>query len=453
MSTQVLAPYPVRVDATLEAPSRWLWALKWVLVIPHFVVLVFLWIAYAVMTAVAFFGILFTGRYPRSVFDFNVGVLRWTWRVHYYAYGALGTDRYPPFTLDDVPDYPAHLEIAYPEHLSRGLVLVKWWLLAIPHYLIVAFFLGGTWFAYEAHMGGLIGILVLVAASILAVRGTYPSNLYDVIVGLDRWVLRVAAYAGLMTDDYPPFRLDLGGHEPGGTITMPPPVAPPPPPPATRWSTGRIVAMILGAFLVVISFAPLGAGAVGSILDRTQRDADGYVHTGMHTFATASYALTSRGAVVEFDQQSLRIVRGFLGEARIRVRPAGGKPIFVGIASQHATDLYLRDVEHAVVSDVGRSTGFVTVAGGPPSDTPQAETFWTASTSGSTTRTLSVPIRAGTWSLVVMNADGSRTVRAALDFGATAPNLGWISMAALVVGLIFLAAGVALMVGSATRRS
>lgn len=217
MIAEVEAPFePVRLEATLDEPlSPWKWLVKWFLAIPHFIVLAFLWIAFAVLTVVAFFSILFTRRYPPGIFEFNVGVLRWTWRVMYYAAsGGLGTDRYPPFSLERLPDYPATLDIDYPEELSRGLVLVKWWLLAIPHYLVVAIIAGAGWWFSDIGAGGLVGLLTLIAAVILLFTERYPRPLFDLIIGLNRWAYRVTAYAALMTDRYPPFRLDQGGKEP-----------------------------------------------------------------------------------------------------------------------------------------------------------------------------------------------------------------------------------------------
>lgn len=242
--------YPLRLDGRLDEPlSRWLWLVKWLLAVPHAVVLFFLWIAFAVLTVVAGLAVLLTGRYPRGIFDFNVGVLRWTWRVTFYAL-TLGTDRYPPFSLRSDPGYPADLTVAYPERLSRGLVLVKWWLLALPHYLIVAVFGGGlTWWWWSGDGDGpepvgfgLIGLLVLVAAVALLFTGRYLRPVFDFVMGMHRWSYRVCAYAALLRDEYPPFRLDSGGPDPGT-----PPAAPPPPPPSPTSVEGDRVLTAGGA--------------------------------------------------------------------------------------------------------------------------------------------------------------------------------------------------------------
>lgn len=241
---------PVSLHAELDPElSRWMWLVKWLLAIPHFVVLFFLWIAFVVLTIVAGVAILFTGRYPRGIFDFNVGVLRWSWRVSFYATtGGVGTDRYPPFSLRAQPGDPARLDVDVPERLSRPMVLVKW-LLAVPHLVIVAVLAGGSvrWLAADGDRvwfdpgggGGVLGLLVLVAGVILLFTGRYPHALFDLIVGLNRWVYRVIAYVALMTDRYPPFRLDQGGSEPvpptppgrggGGvhTASFPPPLSEP----------------------------------------------------------------------------------------------------------------------------------------------------------------------------------------------------------------------------------
>ena len=222
--------YPLRLTGELsQRLSRGLWLVKWLLAIPHFIVLFFLWVAFVGVSVVALLAILFTGRYPRGLFDFNVGVLRWSWRVGFYSYSALGTDEYPPFTLKDVPDYPARLQVEYPESLSRGLVLVKWWLLALPHYLVVGVFVGGAWATGSDwwYSAGLVGLLVLFAGVVLLFTRRYPTSLYDFVLGMNRWVFRVVAYAALMTDAYPPFRLDMGGDEPPNAGDAVPPTPAP----------------------------------------------------------------------------------------------------------------------------------------------------------------------------------------------------------------------------------
>jgi uncharacterized membrane protein len=217
--------YPARLDGHFDpATSRWLWLVKWLLIIPHVVVLAFLWVAVMVTTFIAGVSILITTRFPRTLFEFNVGVMRWTWRVAFYAYSALGTDRYPPFSLSPDPTYPAEFSVDYPERLSRGLVLVKWWLLALPQLIIVGVFAGG----FGLHFGNLIGLLAVVSAVVLAVTGRYPEQVFDLIMGLNRWCYRVLAYVALMRDEYPPFRLDTGGTDPGHELPAPVPSPPQP---------------------------------------------------------------------------------------------------------------------------------------------------------------------------------------------------------------------------------
>src|SRR5690606_35845456 len=121
-------PYPVRVDARLDEPlSRWLWLVKWLLAVPHLVVLVFLWVAFVLLTGVASGATRAPGRSPGPVFAFSAGVLRWSWGVRHCAFRVPGPARCPPFRLAPDPAYPADLSVDYPARLSRGLVLVKWW--------------------------------------------------------------------------------------------------------------------------------------------------------------------------------------------------------------------------------------------------------------------------------------------------------------------------------------
>lgn len=202
---------PVTLKADLsKPPSRALWLVKWLLLIPHWIVLVFLWVAYTIVGIIAFFAILFTSRFPRKLFDFNVGVLRWTWRIGFYGYWILGTDEYPPFSLKTVEDYPADLEVEYPERLSRGLIFVKW-ILAVPHYLCLTPLMGwGIWhYADNSRVPvmGLIFVLVLIIAFVLLFTKKYNEDIFKLNTGIVRWAFRVLAYIGLMTDQYPPFKL------------------------------------------------------------------------------------------------------------------------------------------------------------------------------------------------------------------------------------------------------
>lgn len=454
--------YPVHVDARLELRlSRWLWLVKWLLVLPHYLVLAFLWMAFVVLSVVAFFAILLTGTYPRSIFEFNVGVLRWSWRVAYYAYGALGTDSYPPFTLHDVPDYPAHLEVDYPQHLSRGLVLVKWWLLAIPHYIVVGLLLGGAGYAVRGGTDepavwgtGLIGLLVLVAGVVLLFTGRYPQQLFDLVLGLNRWVLRVAGYAALMTDKYPPFSLDQGGHEGGGgrsgAVVIDPPAPPAPtspsPPHRSGWTAGRVVSLVVGA---VLAFVALGSGISGLALvaaDVTARDHAGFLMSTAQPFTSPTYAITSSNVGLHADAPAAFMPESLIGDAKLTATSRNGQDVFVAMGPTSQVQAYLADVEHATLVDLTDGDPvYRATDGAAPAASPETMDFWVAQSSGPGTQEITWPVENGDWSAVVINSDGSPGIAVDLSAGAEVPALSWLiaillSLAgtALVLAVIFI---------------
>ncbi len=184
--------YPLRFDIEYpEQLSRWLVFVKWLLAIPHFLILYALSAVSGVITFIAFFAILFTKRYPQGLFDFVVNVNRWGANVT--AYVGLFRDEYPPFSWEP-GGYPVTYQLDYPQELSRWLIFIKW-LLAIPNIIVL----------YVLLIGALVAWVIAWFAILFT--GRFPRGLFDFIVGVLRWNYRINAYINLMRDDYPPFSL------------------------------------------------------------------------------------------------------------------------------------------------------------------------------------------------------------------------------------------------------
>ena len=194
--TQTAPPpeYPVRFDVEYpERLSRWKIFVKWLLAIPHLIIVYLLQIVASVMVFIAFFAILFTKKWPRGMFDFMVQIQRWTANMAAYALLLL-RDEYPPFS-GDAGEYPVTLEVDYDANLSRWQIFLKW-LFVIPHLVVLLFVLLAAY------------VVVFIAFFAILFTGRYPRGMFDFVVGAGRWVMRVNAYAQwLMTDRYPPFSL------------------------------------------------------------------------------------------------------------------------------------------------------------------------------------------------------------------------------------------------------
>jgi hypothetical protein len=183
--------YPARLElAYPQELNRFLPLVKWLLIIPHFIVLAFVAFGAFFVAIYGFFAVLFTGRWPRGAFDYMVGTFRWGYRVA--AYFHLMTDAYPPFSLADDPSYPVRVTIEYPEHVDRWRPLVQW-LLAIPY----------LWIAGVLYW--LTGLLTIIAFFTILFTKTIPRGLFELMMPGLRWNLRGSAYAYFLTTRYPPF--------------------------------------------------------------------------------------------------------------------------------------------------------------------------------------------------------------------------------------------------------
>jgi hypothetical protein len=217
------------------------------------------------------------------------------------------------------------------------------------------------------------------------------------------------------------------------------------------WTAGRIAALVVGGLLVLFSLILLGAGGTALWADRTQRDA-GYATTDVHTFSTDGSALATVSTELGSAGVGWLYSPTLLGEVRIRVTPeSSGQPLFVGIGPSTEVDRYLAGVDHTVITEFwGNKTE--NVAGGPPASPPGAQDFWVSSSTGSGTRTLAWDPTDGSWTVVVMNANGQPGIDVGADLGAKVPALPWIAVGFLAVGAILIAAGVLLIVAPLRSR-
>jgi hypothetical protein len=187
MNAQPLLEYDV---AYPERSSRWLIFVKWLLIIPHLIVLGLLGIGLYVVTFIAWWAILITGHYPRGMWDFAMMVVRWQARINTYMY--LQRDEYPPFGDED---YPIRFEMAYPDRQSRLLIFFKW-LLIIPHWIVLYI------------LGIALSVVWFIAWWAILITGRYPRGMFGFVTGVSRWSYRVLVYLLLLTDAYPPFSME-----------------------------------------------------------------------------------------------------------------------------------------------------------------------------------------------------------------------------------------------------
>ena len=246
--------------------------------------------------------------------------------------------------------------------------------------------------------------------------------------------------------------VDEAVHDGPATASIPASPSPAVRQPATSWSVGRVIAVVVGSLMTLVSVGLLGAGGTALWADLSRRDAAGYVTSNVHTFSTAGSALMTDPIELGDPGVGWLYSEVILGEVRIRVRPSDpGSELFVGIGPTADVERYLAGVNKTVIQDIWTDT-LATSGGGMPVSAAGTQDFWVASTSGAGPQTLKWDPANGSWTVVVMNVDGAAGVSVATDLGATMPTLIAIAVGSLAFGVLFLVGGVLLIVG-AIRRS
>jgi hypothetical protein len=204
----------------------------------------------------------------------------------------------------------------------------------------------------------------------------------------------------------------------------------------------RIAALTAAAVLGLLAFGFVAAG--GALLwGNAQKDDQGYFTTASDRFHTRTYALATENLDVDADLPKLLAGDDRYGDIRLRVTPRTDDPVFVGIARTRDVDAYLRGTSHATVTDVDYdpfTADYATHPGRRPAGVPSAQRFWVASAQGIDTQTVSWNVEKGDWSVVVMNADGSKGVDAGVSAAARIPYLATIAWISIGIGVL-LAAG------------
>jgi hypothetical protein len=313
--------------------------------------------------------------------------------------------------------------------------------------------------------------MVLFAGVGLLFTARYPRGLYDFAMGLNRWVMRVVAYAALMTDEYPPFRLDQGGADPAQPIGPTPsglggaaqyargtapagPGVPAGPGASGGGRAGAVVALVAGLLVGLVGLGLASVGAGGLWL-QSRRDAAGFVSTNTQLLSSTTAAITA-------EDVDLRIgdgVEGWVssdrfGTIRVRATAVDGSPVFIGIAPESAIDTWLAPVAHDELRTVtGDRATYLRQDGGAAAAAPTSQTFWSASVSGTGTQELQWQIRSGRWGLVLARPDGAPGLEARVDVGARIPGITGLATGLLIGGLVLLAGGTVLVVVGAIRLS